>query len=94
MPIVGSMRAARSALYIRFDRVGPLFGRLTLDANYSSSAGIWCLQYRSRWQASFQYSRRFAKLCSVASDSTNKPPRLIARDAISAYQVSYLNVMS
>ena len=41
---------------VDFDRVGPSFGRLTLNANFSSSAGIWCLQYRSRWQASFQYS--------------------------------------
>jgi hypothetical protein len=31
-------RAARSALYVRFDRVGPSFGRLTLDADFSSSA--------------------------------------------------------
>src|SRR5262249_42406110 len=33
----------------------------------------------SNWQASFQYSRRFANLCCVVSDSTNKPPRRIAR---------------
>ena len=61
---------------------------------FSSSARMFSLRDRSRWQASFQYSRRFAKLYSVVSNSTNKPPRLIARDPIGTYQVRYLNLMS
>src|SRR5262249_12751737 len=57
-------------------------GHVTLDARFFSSAEMFSLRDRSQWQASFQYSRRFAKLCSVVSNSSNKPPRLIPSDPL------------
>src|SRR5262249_29850790 len=63
----------------------PLGRGLSFSADDYLRGPLCRVRDRSRWQKSFQYSRGFAQLCPVVSNSAEKASRLIARDPIGMY---------